>query len=277
MITAAETLSNVVGLPSDKPYQQAPIPTGEPMLEWMAPTDLLVERAYQRDLSPKSLALIHRIVGHWDWRRFKPPVVAWTDQGFEIIDGQHTAFAAATRGIERIPVLVVDAAALDDRAAAFVGHNLDRINITPVQMHRAKLAAGDEDAMTVQQVLDRAGAKLVANNYGGRSWKPGETIAVSTIDQLAKKRGAMKARQAVEMLVKADAAPVTSAGIKAVDMLMNRPEFADIDIEHLPSTIAQLGDIEGEAKLDAKTHSIPAWEAMGRIWFRKCRKIRRAA
>lgn len=277
MTDTTDTLINIAPIQFEEGCVAGAVPTAEPMLEWMNPSDLLVERAYQRDLSPKSLGLIKKIVEGWDWRRFKPPVVAWTERGFEIIDGQHTAFAAATRNLSRIPVLVVDAAALDDRAAAFVGHNLDRVAITPVQMHRAKLTAGDEDAQTVQQVLDRAGAVLVVSNYGGRGWKAGETVAVGTIDQLAKKRGAMKARQVVELLVKAQAAPITAAAIKAVDMLMHRPDFAEIDLEHLPATIESLGDIEDEAKLDAKTHGIPAWEAMGRIWFRKCRKIRRAA
>lgn len=255
----------------------APIPTAPPMVEWMAPDDLLIDAAYQRDLSPKSIDLIRRIAERWDWRRFKPPIVAWTERGFEIIDGQHTAIGAATRGIDKIPVLVVEAAALTDRASAFVGHNQDRLTITAVQMHQAKIAAGDEDALTAQQVIEKAGAKLVISAYGARGWKPGETVAITTIDQLARKRGAMRARQVIELLVKARAAPVSAAAIKAVDMLMFKPEFAEIDLEHLPAAIIQAGDVEKEAKLDAKTHCIPAWEAMGRIWFRKCRKSRRAA
>ncbi len=255
----------------------APIPTEPPLTEWMAPGDLLIEAAYQRDLSPKSMDLIKRIAERWDWRRFKPPIVAWSERGFEIIDGQHTAIGAATRGIDKIPVLVVEASDLTDRASAFVGHNQDRLAITPIQMHQAKLAAGDEDALTAQQVIDKAGATLVISAYGARGWKPGETVAITTIDQLARKRGAMRARQVVELLVKAHAAPVSAAAIKAVDMLMFKPEFAEIDLEHLPAAIIQAGDVEKEAKLDAKTHCIPAWEAMGRIWFRKCRKARRAA
>lgn len=255
----------------------APIPTAPPLTEWMAPGDLLIEAAYQRDLSPKSMDLIKRIAERWDWRRFKPPIVAWSERGFEIIDGQHTAIGAATRGIDKIPVLVVEAADLTDRASAFVGHNQDRLAITPIQMHQAKLAAGDEDALTAQQVIDKAGATLVISAYGARGWKPSETVAITTIDQLARKRGAMRARQVVELLVKAGAAPISAAAIKAVDMLMFKPEFAEIDLEHLPAAIIQTGDVEKEAKLDAKTHCIPAWEAMGRIWFRKCRKTRRAA
>lgn len=270
-----DTLRSVTAI--DLAETLVPIPTAAPLIEWMAPSDLLVEAAYQRDLSPKSMDLIKRIAERWDWRRFKPPIVAWSERGFEIIDGQHTAIGAATRGIDKIPVLVVEATDLTDRASAFVGHNQDRLAITPVQMHQAKLAAGDEDALTAQQVIDRAGAKLVIGAYGARGWKPGETVAITTIDQLARKRGAMHARRVIEVLVKADAAPVSAAGIKAVDMLMFRPEFADIDLEHLPAAIISAGDVEKQAKLDAQTHCIPAWEAMGRIWFRKCRKIRRAA
>lgn len=274
-VSSAETLRPVEAI--DLAETLAPIPTAPPLTEWMAPGDLLIEAAYQRDLSPKSMDLIKRIAERWDWRRFKPPIVAWSERGFEIIDGQHTAIGAATRGIDKIPVLVIEAADLTDRASAFVGHNQDRLAITPIQMHQAKLAAGDEDALTAQQVIDKAGATLVISAYGARGWKPGETVAITTIDQLARKRGAMRARQVVELLVKAHAAPVSAAAIKAVDMLMFKPEFAEIDLEHLPTAIIQAGDVEKEAKLDAKTHCIPAWEAMGRIWFRKCRKTRRAA
>src|SRR6185437_3072554 len=120
-----------------------PIPTDPPMVEWMAPTDLLVDDAYQRGLGPKSVDLIRRIVEHWDWRRFKPPIVAWTEAGFEVIDGQHTAIAAASRpDIAKIPVMVVVATAMTDRAQAFVGHNRDRLNVSPMQLHHAMVAAG---------------------------------------------------------------------------------------------------------------------------------------
>lgn len=259
------------------PLDPQRIATEPPAVEWMAPCDLLIEEAYQRDIAPKSLDLIKRIVEGWDWRRFKPPIIAWTERGFEIIDGQHTAIAAATRGIERIPVLVVEAADLGDRAQAFVGHNQDRLAITPVQMHRAKVAANDEDALTAQQVMERAGVTLVFNQYGTKRWKPGETVAIKTIDALARRRGAMGARKVLEVLVKAEAAPITAAGIKAVEMLLYRAAFEDLDPEHLPGAIHAAGDVEAEAKLDARTHCIPVWEAMGRIWFRKCRKQRRAA
>lgn len=258
--------------------QLTPEPTEPPIIEWMAPGDLLVEGAYQRDLSVASLALIRRITEGWDWRRFKPPIVAWTDNGFEIIDGQHTAIAASTRGIEKIPVLVVEAQALGDRASAFLGHNRDRLTVTPVQMHRAAVAAGDPDALAVQSVCDQAGVTILVGHFGQHKWKPGETIAVATIDSLVKRRGPDAAFQVLAMLRQAETAPVSSPAIKAVDALMNTAYFADIDLRHLAATIKTMGDAaEREARLDAKTHGIPVWDALGRVWFKKCKKIRKAA
>lgn len=79
-----------------------------------------------------------------------------------MIDGQHTAIAAASHpDIALIPVMVVEAVDQAERAGAFIGHNRDRLNITPMQMHYAAVAAGDEDALTVEQVCARAGVKIL--------------------------------------------------------------------------------------------------------------------
>ncbi|TGD99318.1 hypothetical protein [Methylobacterium nonmethylotrophicum] len=117
--------------------------TPKPGVTWIKPTDLLVKAGCQRDLSEASLRPIRRIVERWDWRRFKRPIVAWTEDGLAVIDSQHSAIAAATHpGIDLIPVVVVDAAAQVERAQAFVGHNRDRIAVTAIQMHVPTLAAG---------------------------------------------------------------------------------------------------------------------------------------
>lgn len=257
-----------------------PIPTPAPQLEWMAPSDLLIEGRYQRELSEASMRQILRIVTNWDWRKFKPPIVAWTERGFEIIDGQHTAIAAATRtDIDKIPVLVVEAPAIEDRAAAFIGHNRDRLAVTALQLHFAGVAAGDEDAVTVQQVLSRSGVTLLASQWGGQKFSVGETVAIAALNGLVARRGAMKARHVLELLVKAGLGPITGIQIKAADMLLHRPEFAEIDVEALPPVIrTNVGpDVEKTAKADANTWSIPVYEALGRIWFKKCKKLRKAA
>lgn len=146
----------------------AVITSDAPEIEWVDPKSLLVDGDYQRALSEASVTLIRRIVAGWDWARFKPPVVARTEEGLEVIDGQHTATAAATHpAISIIPVIVVQAAAVADRARAFVGHNRDRLNVTKTQMHFSAVAAGDDDALTLSQVCQRAGVTILRNPPGG--------------------------------------------------------------------------------------------------------------
>lgn len=273
-----DTLRSVVAVDLGDAVPQTP-PTDKPTVEWMAPSDLLVDAAYQRDLSEKSLKLIRRIVEQWDWRRFKPPVVAWTERGFEIIDGQHTAIAAASHpGIETIPVLMVEAAELQDRASAFIGHNRDRLTVTAVQLHHAAVAAGDEDALTVQQVCERAGVTLLRNAYGSRTYKAGETLAISAIAALVKRRHAKGAREILALLVQAERAPVAANEIKAVELLLTDPQYADeIEPADLVVAIKALGDAsEKEAKVFASEHCVPLWRGLASVWFRKCRKRRKA-
>lgn len=151
-----------------------------PRIVRMNPADLSVDAKYQRELSRKSITLIHKLVAGWDWRRFKPPVIARVGESWHVIDGQHTAIAAVTHGgIGEIDVMIVDAEEGIDRAKAFIGHNRDRVAITNTQIFFAAAAAGDEDALTAMQVCERAGATILRNPTPGRPFRAGELIAVA--------------------------------------------------------------------------------------------------
>lgn len=262
-----------------------PIPTALPILEWVDPTDLLIDETYQRGLGPKSVALIRHIAEHWDWRRFKVPNVAWTPAGLELTDGQHTAIAAACRpDVPKIPVLITEAKEKTDRAAAFVGLNRDRLNVSAMQLHHAMVTAGDDDAVTVEQVCARAGVTLIRSAWGGHAWKVGETVAVDAIRKLVDVRGAMTARKVLETLVQAGCAPVAANQIKAADMLLTTAQYAE-QLEHYPQNVADLATAirhlgagaEREAKLFAKANCVPMWKALAATWFAKTRKRRKAA
>lgn len=253
--------------------------TAAPVFEWVDPRSLLVDEAYQRNLSERSVALIRKIVGAWDWRRFKPPVVARTGDGcFEVIDGQHTAIAAAGHpNLVEIPVMVVEAADQAQRAAAFVGHNRDRIALTVTQMHAAALAAGDEDAVTLDQVCARAGVRVLKNPPGNGAFKPRETLAVSSVRALISRRGAMRARMVLEVLANAECAPISASGIKAVEMLLHDPEYmGSVEAADVTTAIRAMGsEADQEAKVFAAAHSVPLWRALGVILFRRSRRGRR--
>lgn len=157
-------------------------PTPRPEITWIALGELLVDESYQRDLSDASVRLIRRIVEGWDWRRLKPPIAAWTDEGLEVIDGQHTAIAAVTHGgIAEIPVVVVEAVERVDRAQAFIGHNRDRLIVTAPQMHHAALAAGDAEALKVARVCAAADIELLRLPPARGVYRARTTIAVAAV------------------------------------------------------------------------------------------------
>lgn len=265
------TAINGAGLTPSTPSSSGPI------FEWVNPTDLLVNEAYQRDLAERSIKLIRRIVQGWDWTKFKPPVCSLGDDGMEVIDGQHTAIAAATHPrIDKIPVMIVETETVHDRAAAFIGQNMDRLGVTKMQLHKAAVAAGDEDALTIEQVCGRAGVTLHASRP--HRWKVGDSMAVAAVGALISRRHAAGARRVLDVLVQAEAAPVTANAIRAAEMILFDPDYADADEDNLADTIRGLGAAaEREAATHALAHRIPVWRALGIVWFRKCRKKRRAA
>lgn len=255
-------------------------PTGRPEITWIAPGELLVDAVYQRDLSDASRRLIRRIVEGWDWRRFKPPIAAWTEEGLEVIDGQHSAIAAATHpAIIEIPVVVVDAAERTDRASAFLGHNRDRIAISTAQMHAAAVAAGDEAAARVERVCAAAEIRLLRMPPSGAQYKARETIAVAMVAGLVKRRGEATAVQVLRILGDAGCAPVAASQMRAVEALLTEAEFGDLDPEALARTIQDLGAVpaEKEAKAFAATHCTPLWRGLAAVWFKAGKKRRRPA
>jgi hypothetical protein len=249
-----------------------------PEFDTVDPRTLMVDEAYQRNLSERSVNLIRRIVAGWDWRAFKPPICVQVGAHLHVVDGQHTAIAAVTHpDVAEIPVMIIQAEDARDRASAFVKHNRDRISVTPLQLHYALVAAGDEDAVTVEQVCSRAGAKVLRLPPGEGRFKVGETLAISTIRTLCRKRGAMGARQVLQCCVEGMLAPISMAHLKAVEEIffgeMYRGQVLAAD---LSTTIRQLGPTaERDGMRFAAEHNLPAWKGLTVILFRNAKKGRR--
>jgi hypothetical protein len=231
------------------------------------PASLLVDEAYQRGLSRRSRDLIRRILAHWDWRAFKPPVVVDVGGVLHVIDGQHTAIAAASHpAIDRIPVQLVEAAESGLRADAFVRHNRDRVTITPVQIHHAMVAAGNEEAQTIAQVCARAGVTIL-RQQPSQTYQVGETMSVSAIARLVDKRFAAGARRVLAVCVDAKLAPVSTSAIKAVESLLFDAEYAgEIDPVDIATTFRRMGpEVTGVAKMFAAGHKLPLWRSLATV------------
>lgn len=249
-----------------------------PVVELVPPGDLLVDETYQRNLSERSVSLIRRIVAEWSWAAFKPPVVVRVDGGLHVLDGQHTAIAAASHpGISKIPVLVVDAPEAADRASAFVRHNRDRVQITKPQVYYAMLAAGDEDALTIAQACERAGARILKTPPARGIYEPGDCMAIGTLYQILGKRYAIGLRRVLQICAEANLAPISAMFLKAVATVLFdeafKDEFADGDVVTVLRGHAD--SIEREAGIFAAKHATQINRAAGIVLGQRLRGARR--
>lgn len=253
--------------------------TPEPTIEWGDPATLWVDPTYQRDVSAGGLALIKRVAkGRWDWRKFKLPVVTMVDHDGErvrvVIDGQHTAIMAVSRGVNRTPWVVVQTVQTSDAAKAFIGQNKDRTAIGAMQEYQAALVAGDETALTIQQVLERADVTLCMWNKP--VFAPGETLALGTIRTLINRRFAAGAGRVLRIVRGANVAPISADHIKAVEELVFGADFTgtikDEKLTHLLT--GELGaKMISEAGMFAAQHRVQKWKGLTTVLYRNRARV----
>lgn len=162
-----------------------------PSLENHRICDLQVDPAYQRSAeTSSSLTLIRRIAMHWDWGLFQPLTVARrADGSLWIVDGQHRAAAAKLRcDMYDLPCVVTSYDSAGDEAAAFVSLNSNRRPLNAVEVWKAALAAGDEEAVAVHSLIVDAGLS-VAPHQNYIAWKPGMLYCVPGIRSSYRKHG----------------------------------------------------------------------------------------
>ncbi len=246
-----------------------------PVLQWVEPTSLYVDESYQRDLTRRSIKLIKKTVENFKWNRMKPPIVTMDSGKMHVIDGQHTAIAAAILGIHEIPVFLVEADLAADRAMAFVGHNTDRIVVSSIGIYKAKLAAGDEAVVDIEAVCRRAGIRIAVFTQN-TSVQIGDTMAIASISKLVARRGVMRARQVLECLVKAKRAPVSSDEITAAEQVLC-VELPKLDFMEL-ARVVRLGGDRGLFDARAKAHAerTQTWRVLAKHWASRLKVLEAA-
>ncbi len=193
----------------------------------VVPTDLYVDERYQRNLSRKSAELITKIAKSWDWRKFNlPTVVADPDGKLHLIDGQHTAIAAASRhDIPTLPVKIVDADSIADRAETFVGMNRDRVAVTLGQIFYAEVAAGTAEAAGVKAMCDAADVIILRQPPPRNEYGPGETMAIATLRRLYRVHGPALGTQVLNILVESGLAPLSDWAISGVSIILTSKQY----------------------------------------------------
>ena len=243
----------------------------QPDFDLVDPRELLVDGAYQRGLGPRSLPVIRRIFAEFRWSKFKPPICVRVDGALHVVDGQHTAVACASHpGINIIPVIVVDEPAMVDRARAFISHARDRVAVTPGQVWKAEVTAGEPDAIAIQSICTAAGVTLLPFSPAGGAYKVRETVALAAIKALLARRGAEQTALVLTALADAELAPIDANSIKAAEALLCDPDYAaDFDVERLAASFRALGTrAQAEAKELAAAKGLPKWRALVAVIYR---------
>lgn len=208
-----------------------PDPGRAPEIIYPRLDQLVVNEEYQRGLSKTSTKQIKRMASAWDWSSFKTPNVAITEDpdSFEVIDGQHTAIAAASNGhILILPCLLVPAVTLREKAQGFLGVNLSKIGLTRQAIYNAQLASGDEIATSVQVALNASGCRVLALPPPDGKYSVGELMAIGTLMQLVQTKGGTRLRKLLSMSKEAGAAPISAMLLKSLDLCLPRDAPDDI-------------------------------------------------
>jgi hypothetical protein len=246
-----------------KPANEAPV------MRWIDPAELWVDEAWQRNLNRTGLKLMSKMLQGWSWRFFKPPVCAEDkERGFLwVIDGQHTAIAAATHPeIDQIPVMVVDAETVSERAQAFIAHNKDRIAVTPIQLHYSSIRAGDEAAIAIDRACAATGVKIM-RNMPPQGYEAGQTTAIGAIQTALRQHG--EGQLEIILRVLSGERPVRADQIKAVGKLLASPGHEQINRSALISAIESLPYEQAirEARDLSASGALKTWEALAAVYY----------
>ena len=156
-----------------------------PALQYLLPQQLKIDATYQRNLETgQSISLIRKIAMFWNWDLCQPLVVARRATGeMFVIDGQHRLEAARLRGdIAQLPAVVVSYESAADEAASFVHLNQQRRPLSKLDVFKAAVASGDEEAVAITKALSAAGLGIAATT-NSLFWKPGQVINIGGIER----------------------------------------------------------------------------------------------
>lgn len=162
-----------------------------PSIEWVHTSTLSVDTKYQRSIeNAASRRLIRSIAANFDWRLCAPLVVSRRADGSRvIIDGQHRWAAATMRGdLPQLPCCLFSYDSPEEEARMFIVANRSRRPMTRLDDYHAAIAAADEDALEIQQLVRDAGLR-VARDISEGSTKPGRIVFTAALASALRKHG----------------------------------------------------------------------------------------
>jgi hypothetical protein len=225
---------------AQRPRYAAPIGC-LPSIEWIHIARLSIDSTYQRSTeNAASRRLIASIAAKFDWRLCSPLVVSRrADDVLTIIDGQHRWEAACRReDIPQLPCCVFRYEDMKEEARMFIVANRARKPINRMDDYYAALAAADEDALEIDQLVKAAGF-TVSRTTSSAAWGVGEIAFTSAISKAIRRFGMPIASAALTTLALAFPNQRLMHGgaiFGALVLIMSKPG-PDFDPDRLLSTL----------------------------------------
>lgn len=259
----------------------AAVPDEAPEILSIDPECLVIEESYQRDLTAKSYQLIRKIVETWDWMHFKPPIVAETDQYYLVIDGQHTAIAAATHpDIAEIPVMVLRGREAQARARAFVAQNRDRIALSALQIFHAEFVSGDKEAVRLLKLVLEHGGEIPRSPPARGAEKPGQFFCIAELKTTMRLYGDAVLGRIVRICVASGMRKIPRIAVRALKIIFAEPYFSDaakLPDAVLAHALRAVGDLDAEAQAHAVATDQPKDRAAASLLAERACRRRSAA
>ena len=226
--------------------ERGPVRNVPPTLEWIAVERLQVDPAYQREVDgPHSRKIVSGMIKGWDWALCQPLVVSRrVDGGLFILDGQHRHRGACERGdIPHLPCVILSDVDHEGEAAAFVALNTKRQRLNQGDIFLALLAAGDDEAVIIADLLATTGWRQTKTRNTDR-WEAGDLNCAPMLVKAMKTHGEAVIRNALAALGEAYSGRPVSCSATLLRALMNIYRDGDLDGEDPDTFIAALGEID---------------------------------
>lgn len=207
-----------------------PVSEPAPVIQWLKVADLVVDERYQRPLYAANWKAITKIATEFMWSRFSAVLVAPIEGGrYAIIDGQHRVHAAAMRGIEQVPAMIVLIRS-EEQAKAFVDVNTKTVRIHALTIYKAALTAGDDWAVKARDAVEAAGCTLLTRPMPLREKKPGDLNCVALVRDMVQAG-------------RSDAVTISLKALMAFEP-GNPLTFSDYVLKPLITAVASFGEVE---------------------------------
>ncbi len=243
-------------------------PGTKPELKWIKITELYIDPTYQRNArSDRSRKNVAYIQGNFCWAHCGALIVCHVPEKkqYAVMDGQHRYLAAKARpDIPELPCVVISGQDAKQQAKSFVVINEKRVAMNAFAKFHASVAAGEPDAVAVQEILDECRIEVPRSPVMKGETGPRQTQAIGTLTRMLSTHSRKHIKWALTIIPEAYGDSVGALRAQMITALVEfikaNPEtdrermlrvLADVDPEQLIEDARSFKSIQGGSTTEA--------------------------